>query len=491
MNRLRAMLLVCGAFATGPLFGASPDPKSLTIPPEELSKARELVKRMGSEGYREREEAQAELAKMGRTAKQALVEGATTDPDPEIRSRSVRLLPKAEADDLKARIDTFLEDKDAKFDHNLPGLKAFRKSLGANAESRALYVEILKSPYNLDMFAAMDRSEVEGGRAVSDRRNTLYSDMIQRNNFRGGVSPTPPKQPTLPDIAAVLFAESEIPYEHIPRTTIQWQQVSGVLLFQQNASMQAINGTGAHAAAYKVIVGKWLGSRNDPQDLAQLVYQLGNNNLKQFPEAAPLLRRIVMLDGVQGYAKGQALNFLVQQGGKEEAKFLKAIVRNEVRVGDYPDVFKKGENPDKVVSMGADAMVTQVWFQRNPNGGVAEMHSVSMRDVAFAFVLTQAGLNMKDYGFETQPNQNFNPTPAGFGQYAFTSEEKRQAGFVKFGWYQLKQSLKDPNDKTTPPKTPAPTPGPGPGPRPIKDLPVPQVAQPAPAPQILLPAPIK
>ncbi len=443
MSRLRAMLLVCGAFAAFPAFGASPDPKSLAVTPEEMSKARELVKRMGSEGYREREEAQAELAKMGRAAKQALVEGATTETDPEIRNRSVRLLPRAEADDLKARIETFLEDKDAKFDHDLPGLKTFRKSLGATPKARELYVEILKSPYNLDMFAAMDRGNVEGGRATSDRRNTLWSDMQYRNNFPGGRSPTPPKPATLPDIAAVLFAESEIPHEFIPRTTIQWQQVSGVLLFQQGVSQQAINGSGAHADAYKAIVGKWLGSRTDPMDLAQLVYQLGNGNLRQFPETGPLLRRIVMLDGVQGYAKGQALNFIVQQRGKEEAAFLRAIVKNEVRVGDYPDVFKKGENPDKIVSMGSDAMVTQVWFQRNPNGGVAEMHSVTMRDVALAFLITQAGQNMKDYGFETQPLQNFNPTPAAFGQYAFTSEEKRQAGFVKFGWYQMKQGLKD------------------------------------------------
>lgn len=447
MSRLRAMLLVCGVFAVVPAFGASPDPKDLTVPPEELSKARELVKRLGNEGYREREEAQAELAKMGRAAKQAILEGATTDPDPEIRSRSTRLLPKAEADDLKARIDTFLEDKESKFDHDLPGLKSFRKSLGATPKARELYVEILKSPYNLELFAAMDRGNVEGGRAASDRRNTLWSDMQHRNNFPGGGTPgRQPKQPTLADIAAVLFAESEIPYEFIPRTTIQWQQVSGVLLFQQGASQQAINGGGGpHADAYKLIVGKWLANRHDPMDLAQLVHQLAN--LRQFPEAAPLLRRTALMGGGIniGYAKGQALNMLIQQRGKEEAGFLRAIIRNEVRVGDYPDVFKKGENPDKVVTANSDEMVTQVWFQRNINGGgQPEMHSVSMRDVAFAYLITQAGQNMKEYGFETQPNQNFNPTPAGFGQYAFTSEEKRHAAFVKFGWYQMKQNLKDP-----------------------------------------------
>ncbi|MFM8274414.1 MAG: hypothetical protein ACKODX_19080 [Gemmata sp.] len=481
MSRLRAMLLLCGALAAGTALGASPDPKDLVIPPEELSKARELVKRLGNEDYRGREEAQAELAKMGRAARQALLEGATTDPDAEIRSRSIRLLPKAEADDLKARVDTFLEDKDAKFEHNLPGLKTFRTALKNAPKSRDLYVEILKSPYNLEMFAAMDRSPAEGGKAVSDRRNTLYGDMIQRQ-FVGGRAPTPPKQPSLADVAAVLFAESQIPFEHIPRTVIQWQQVSGVLLFNQSASMQALNGSGPHTETYKLIVAKWLGTRDDPRDLEQLVYQIGNGNLRQFPEANGMLRRIVIQDGVQGYAKGQALNFIIQQKGKEEVPFLKALVRNEVRVGDYPEAFKKGENPDKLAAVGADAMVTQVWFQRNPNAGIADMHAVTLRDIAFAYLLTQNGLNMRDFGFETQPNQNFNPTPAGFGQYAFTSDEKRRAAFVKFGWHQLKQSLKDPNDKTPAPKDPPPPPPP-PG-RPVKDAPVqvipPGVAQPLP-----------
>lgn len=441
MSRLRAVLFLGAALVAVPAPGASPDPKDLAVPPEQLSKARELVRRLGGENYRDREEAHAELQKMGRAAKQALTEAATTDTDPEVRSRAQRLLPRSEADDLQARVETFLADKDGKFEHNLPGLKSFRAAFGATPKARELYVEILKSPYNLDMLAAMDRGHAEGGRAVSDRRNTLYSDMIQRQ-FVGGARPTPPKQPTLADIAAVLFAESEIPYEHIPRTTIQWQQVSGVVLFNQGASMNALNGSGPHAEVYRTLVSRWLATRNDPMDLAQLVYQLGNGNLRQFPETNSLLRRIVLLDTVQGYAKGQALNFLVQQKGKEEAAFLKALMRNEVRVGDYPDVFKKGENPDKVVPVGADAMVTQVWFQRNPNGGVAEMHTVTMRDVAFAFTVTQAGQNMKDYGFETQPHQNFNPTPAGFGQYAFTSEEKRQTGYVKFGWWQMKQSIK-------------------------------------------------
>src|SRR5262249_9169484 len=110
MSRLRAVLLMCGVLSAVPAFGASPDPKDLALPRDELSKACAMFRQLGNEVYREREAAQVDLSKMGRLAKQALAEGATTDADPEVRLRCNRLLPKAAADDLKARIDTFLAD---------------------------------------------------------------------------------------------------------------------------------------------------------------------------------------------------------------------------------------------------------------------------------------------------------------------------------------------------------------------------------------------
>jgi hypothetical protein len=128
MTRLLAILVggLCAAAASG----ASPDPKDLVIPPEELSKARELVRKLGSEVFREREDAHAELTRMGRKARQALLEAVGSDPDPEVRFRCSRLLPKAGADDLRARLDTFLADTEGKYDHDLPGLKQYRKAVG-------------------------------------------------------------------------------------------------------------------------------------------------------------------------------------------------------------------------------------------------------------------------------------------------------------------------------------------------------------------------
>jgi len=409
MSRFRWVLLAIGLLFAVPAFGASPDPKDLVVSPQELSKARQLVRQLGSETYREREEAQVELAKMGRLAKQALIEGATTDADPEVRLRCSQLLPKASADDLKARIDTFLADTDCKYDHNLPGLKAFRKLFeGEKKEKnkhRELYVELLKSPYNLELLAAMDRGDEDGGRAISDRRNMLYADMQYRAVVPNG-KPFVPKQPTLSDIACLLFAETIVPAEHIPKGG-PWVWINGTMFLQQQASMQALNGTGAHADAYKDIVRKWLATRVDPAELNQLSYQLGTN-LKQFPESLPLLRRIVLSNGVAGYAKGQALMHLVQQRGKDELPFLNAIIKNELNLRDYPGVFPDVEkDKDKIITIGNDVMVQQVWFQK-PNGQ-GEIHTSQLRDVALAFILNQANQKLTTTGSSSRPA--WSPTP--------------------------------------------------------------------------------
>src|SRR5205085_67059 len=193
------------------------------------------------------------------------------------------------------------------------------------------------------------------------------------------------------DIAALLFAETMVASDHIPKTGT-WTWVNGTQFVQQAASVNALNNNGAaHAETYKVIVGHWLANRTDPQELTNLAYQLGNTTLKQFKESMPLLRKIILTEGVQGYAKGQALNALMQQRGKEETAFLKTLMNN-------------------------DTMIQQVWFGK-PNGQ-AEMHSCLMKDVALAYLISQSGGNIKDYGFETPQGVIINPNQLGFGQYA-------------------------------------------------------------------------
>ncbi|MCE9564966.1 MAG: hypothetical protein K8U57_23270 [Planctomycetes bacterium] len=437
MTRFVVALLV-GGLCTATSFGVTPDPKDLIIPPSEITKARDLIRKLGSELYREREEAHAELVKMGRLARPALLEAAATDLDPEIRFRTSRLLPKAGADELTARLDTFLADKEGKFDHDLPGMKQFRKVVGQDEKARALFVEIIKSPYNVEVLQAIDRGVTEAGRAIADRRTLLFTHLQHRNV---GGRMMPPQPIAIADIACLLFAESVTPSKEIPRG--MWNHITGATFLQQGASNSTLtNASAPHSDPYRRIVGQWLETREDVQDLNQLAHMVGQQHFKSFPQSLPLLRRIVTTDGVYGYAKGQALMFLMQQRPKEEMGFLKTLLTN-------------------------DTLVSTVWFGNNinPANPQPQQHQCLLRDVALALLITQNGQKLKEYGYSF-PNGHVEPNAQNIGygnNYAFTTDEARAAAMVKFGFWQLKQSFKEP--VVEPVKEPAP---PVPAPAPSK-----------------------
>src|SRR5437870_5244528 len=61
--RILPLLLLLGVAV--PSFASSPDPKRLAVPPEDMLKAQELVRQLGSDEFTIREEAQERLAKLG------------------------------------------------------------------------------------------------------------------------------------------------------------------------------------------------------------------------------------------------------------------------------------------------------------------------------------------------------------------------------------------------------------------------------------------
>lgn len=488
--------MACAALAAAPVArGASPDPKDLAVPEQDLSKARALIRQLGSDVYREREEAQAELAKMGRLARRPLAEAVAADADPEIRQRCGRLLSKATSEDLKARVETFLADAAGKYEHDLPGLKTFRTHVGTTDKARALYAEILKSPYNIDMFVALDRGPAEGGKAISDRRTAMWNDLQNNNNRFGGQinggKPFTPRYPTLAETAALLFAETVVPSDQIPKSGV-WTWVNGAQFIQQNASMQALNGTSTpHAEAYRGIVARWLITRTDPQELMNLSYQLGQGGLQTFKESRILLRRIVLTEGVQGYAKGQAMNALLMGPKlKEERGFLVDLLHGKVKISDYPGVLpaapgvaatdaakslvrtllpgpaaaldQYGLTPaalaPRTINVATDVMIQQVWFNRPNNQN--EIHTCQMRDVVLAYLITLDGGKVQDYGFEVQQGAVINQNQLGYGQYAFTSEAARHAGFMKYAWKQFKDGIDGPAPKEAPKNETKPQPTP-------------------------------
>jgi hypothetical protein len=296
-------------------------------------------------------------------------------------------------------------------------------------------VDIVKSPYNLELLQALEKNPAEAGKAISDRRTVLFSAINQR--FVPGRPVQPPQQLPIQDIACLLFAESITPSKDIPRTG-QWSYVTGVNFLQQPSSMNALNGVNgaAHVDPYKKIVGQWMESRDDVNDLNQLSYIAGQT-LRNFPQSMPLLRKIVNTDGVYGYAKGQALMHLTQIRGKDEIPYLKTLLTN-------------------------DTQVQIVWFGQNPNQQPVQ-HQCLLRDVALAYLVTLTDQKMTDYGFKFPPGVIPNQQQIGYGNFAFETDEARNAAMVKYGFTRLKYGANGPPKKDDAPKTdtpPPPVPGP-------------------------------
>jgi hypothetical protein len=403
MARLRLLVLVWG-FAAVPASAASPDPKDLTIPPHELSRAEALVRQLSSDTFRDRERAQRELAVMGRLARPVLAVAAQTDPDPEVRSRCSRLLPKATADDLKARTDVFLADAEGRFEHDLPGWKRFREVVGADQPGRDLFVELLKSGVNGELLAAVDRPAAEAGRAVSDRRNQMYAQITQRQ-FRPIDGSVPPPSLTLADVAALLFAEVAVPSKNIPRVGQLGFAVTGASFVQQPAALSAVTtDTLPHATAYRRILSKWLDTRTDPADLSHYALVNVAFNLRTMKESVPLLRRVVQTEGVQGYQKAQAMLYLVQRNGKDELPVIKSQLTNDSALSTQ--------------RVAADVNIT-----------------CQVRDVALALCIHHSGRQMKDYGYDFVNGFNPAQVTSNYWGYGFAKDEKRDAAFKK--WQQF------------------------------------------------------
>ena len=397
-------------FATAaPPPGTSPNPKALTISPEELSKATQLVQKLGSEEFTAREAAHRELATMGRLARPALLDGVSRNPDAEIRKRCRLLLPKATAAEMKARLDAFVADTAAKYEHDLPGWHKLRAVVrgewemfgwtlaarpAADKAARTLYIEMMKAPGGREMLAALDGSPTALGRMVAGRKQDLYNMRFSR---RGG----PSRNVSAAEVLVAIFAESQVDSSLVPRATAL------TTVLQTSGLLTQVRGTTERAQAVQAVMTAWFDSRTDPVELysaLSLANGMTNNDV-----AGRLAGRL-MISGGQGYYKGSALTTLVR---------LK-------RVDQLPAIEKAFTD-----------MTVLTTVARFVNGKQVRQ-SIEVRDAALAAALLLAGQEPQDYGFAAFPKN----IGANFSYiWAKIDDEKRAAAFVKYGWWQLKESL--------------------------------------------------
>ena len=365
----RSLLALVCSVAAAPARAAPPDPGDLVPTPEVQVRCRALVRQLGSEEYEEREEAQKRLAALGRSARAALLDGVSTSPDPEIRTRCAQLLPTASALDAQAKLETFLADADGRYEHDLAGWKRFRavacdqwtfcghtlwSDPAREKAARQIFVDMLATQANRRLLLAIDGSRLELTELVVARKLELY----ERRGFRGeGIG----RELTLEEVGALLFADSRVGSQYIPR-----RSASVSSLMSGSGFTAAARGADEKGKVYRAIAVAWLDSRNEPREMYSAMSVASTLDLND--QAAGLAARLLTMPGVTAMYRSRAASNLVYYGSAKHIPLLAKALDD------------------------ANAVYTVLLADLST-------HEVQLRDVALGISIVLAGQKLVDYGF--------------------------------------------------------------------------------------------
>jgi hypothetical protein len=394
---------------------ASPDPKTLAVPDETLVRSRELVRQLGSQSYLEREQAEQELLKLGRLARPALLEAVNENPDAEVRFRCQTLLPRANNLEMKARLEVFLADTEGRYEHDLPGWNEFRNTvcrpwsvlgfpLGTDRPldraARKVFAELISTPTNRRIMLAVGNRDAELPRLLAARRQELYGQKYPRVVVVNGQvqQPTNRRDPTLADIATLLFAESQTYRATAPPTA----PIN--VLISSSGYAAAATTDDETGRVYKSIATAWLDTRQDPTDLYNGINVAANLGLTE--PGARLAIRLFQSKGAPPSYRGLAASNLARLGNRSHIPLLESAM-NETTV-----VF--------TVRKSVPGKPAPEW----------ETHDVQVRDVALAVAVILSGQKIEDYGFVDQ----YRGSGGGGYTYArhYLPEAERKAAFDKW-----------------------------------------------------------
>jgi hypothetical protein len=266
------------------------------------------------------------------------------------------------------------------------------------------------------VLAALAASKHGGGIALGNRRQAVF--LAQNPHFFGGRiggAIVQPRTPNLADIATILFGEAVIPSADVPAAPQQMRDATGAVLAQHEISVRTATSPGSTPVgeAYKRLLINWLDTRTSAEELTSAVVVA--QSLAQVHDLTPMLRKVVVTDGVQGQARGQAMVYLLQRNKKAELPFIKSQLKNET-------------------------VVSQVYLGANAMGG-ANLATCEVRDMALALLVADSGQNIFEYGFETAPGNAPNPVANPSPTYAFSTDEARDRGVRKWAEWEAKHPI--------------------------------------------------
>lgn len=348
-------------------------------PPDARTRAEELVRALGSPAFADRDRATRELRKLGRLALPALL-AARRDDNPEVRMRAAWLLPTAESDAVRVRLEAFLADEGGTGTHDLPGWPQFRRVAGCDRSARELFAEAVRDPLSRTLLAALggvSADAAEGlaaavgglaaagpeqaspsliGRAVVARRLQMYGQYGPQQVRGGAVEP-----PDLSALAALLLAESLTTERAAPQTGTQFYTIG---LFDQRAAGEAVSGSGRFGPAFRRLAVYWLDTRDAPSSVMN-AFRLGTRLRLPAATQARYAARVCSFPGLSWLERLSAITAL---GQSRETQYLPTLAKNFTDQSALPR-----------------------------RGGAGE--AIQVRDIALAAAVRMTGQDPAEYGF--------------------------------------------------------------------------------------------
>jgi hypothetical protein len=360
---------------------------------------------------------------MGRLARPALLEAVNADPNPEVRSRCSALLPKATAQELKARLDTFLADADGRYEHDLPGWNQFRAAVrnewvvlghpvwsdtSLDKPAREVFAELLATPANRAVVMAVGGSPHDLGQVVAARRQELYNAKYGRTVVPGGglvMNTAARREPAVADLAALLFAESQVPAKFVPRTT-----GSVAVLVTASGFGSAAQAGDDRRKVYRAVAAAWLDTRAEPADMSNAMTVAANLGMPD--HACRIATRLLVTPGGPAFYRANAATTLARHGTTAHLPLLEKVM--------------------------ADNAVL-ITIRRAVPGGAGnnpEVIEIQTRDVALAVAVILSGQKVDDYGFVDQfPG---NGTNYSYTRFYFPDDARRKAALDKWNEWRAK-----------------------------------------------------
>ncbi len=353
-------------------------PAQETTESNNLQLARELVDKLDSDSYAQREAAADQLAKLGQQARQALEEGLKR-PEPETRLRAKRILARIEQGDFQRVLDDFLADTEGRRQHNLPGWPRFRELAGDDLPARQMFVGMLKAEGEL-LSAAANNARTTASAFQLRCRQLQVESSAQAREINAG------------SLAAVLFVASD---ERVP---LAIGADSLLYRFCSHSSVERALQDKEKDPVMRRIVGAWVASGRGGYYSLRLAMQ------HELPEGLAGAEKMLQGD-TPSYYRQYAILTYAKLGTKEHIPRLEKLLE--------------------------DATVCTTHRVNN------EEFKTQFRDIALVAILHLHGQDPKRFGFERiRAHSQYVYSPYTLG---FKNEEDRAAAFDM--WEKLRPKL--------------------------------------------------